>query len=306
METDTLIPVTVLCGFLGAGKTTLLQKLLKTSEASRWAVIVNDVGSINIDATLITGLGSASKTGGNAVEKIIQLEGGCICCSARDSLAEAVAELAASGRYKHILVETTGVAEPKSIADLFHERNEFGRSLGDLARLHALVTVIDSAHFWREWKQQQESSDKRQKLRPMDQRPVFELMLEQVECADVLILNKADLISATDLSELDGALSELNSRAERYTVVQSELPAETLPGRSRYLREETLKSPRWTKILNDIADRAKGEEAPLALKPLSVGKGFVFRPEAHREDHAAKYGLSLLVGGRGRRKKSPA
>ena len=126
--------VTVLCGFLGAGKTTLLNHVLRQAEGRRWAVVVNDVGAVNIDAAVVR---SGAETA--AARDIVELGNGCVCCSSKDDLAETVAELAAFGSYEHIWVETTGVAEPRGVANLFTRKNPFGRTLGELAPLSALV-----------------------------------------------------------------------------------------------------------------------------------------------------------------------
>ena len=134
--------VTVLCGFLGAGKTTLLNHLLGQAEGRRWAVVVNDVAALNIDAAVVR---AAAAT--EAASDIVELGNGCVCCSSKDDLAETVAELAAFGRYEHIWVESSGVAEPRGIAALFTRKNPFGRTLGDFAPLSALVSVIDAAAF---------------------------------------------------------------------------------------------------------------------------------------------------------------
>lgn len=138
MTREALPPVTVLSGFLGAGKTTLLRHLLGQAEGRKWAAIVNDVAAINVDAQVVAGAGAA---------RVVELGNGCVCCSVRDSLAETIAELAAQRAYDHILVETTGVAEPRGVADLFTRKNAFWRSLGDFAQLSALVTVVDARSF---------------------------------------------------------------------------------------------------------------------------------------------------------------
>ena len=136
-----LPPVTVLCGFLGAGKTTLLRHLLGQAEGRRWAAVVNDVAAINVDGQVVQGA-VARATGSGEATRVVQLSNGCVCCSVKDELAETVAELCANGRYAHVIVETTGVADPRGVADLFVRKNRFGRSLSDFARLSALVTVI--------------------------------------------------------------------------------------------------------------------------------------------------------------------
>jgi G3E family GTPase len=141
-----LPPVTVLCGFLGAGKTTLLRHLLGQAEGRRWAAVVNDVAAINVDGQVVQGA-VARATGSGEAPRVVQLSNGCVCCSVKDELAETVAELCANGRYAHVIVETTGVADPRGVADLFVRKNRFGRSLSDFARLSALVTGLTAEHI---------------------------------------------------------------------------------------------------------------------------------------------------------------
>jgi G3E family GTPase len=237
-------PVTVFCGFLGAGKTTLLNHLLTQAAGRRWAVIVNDLAALNIDAALVRNAAEAGR-------KIVDLGNGCVCCSGRDELGEAVAELAASGDYEHILVETTGVAEPRGVAALFTQKNPFGRSLNDFARLSALVSVIDAAHFLREWREHQERG--RREFPAGGQRPVFELMIEQAECADVLLLNKSDLATAEELMELETIARGLNPRAEILRCEQGNVDAAFLLGRVRFDPQETLRAATWLRTLNRLA-----------------------------------------------------
>ncbi len=150
-------PVTILCGFLGAGKTTLLQYLLTQAEGRRWAAVVNDVAAINIDGAVVT------STAGNRT--IVELGNGCVCCSSKDELAESLAELAATGTFDHLLVETTGVAEPRALANLFLRKNPFGRSLGDFATLASLVTVVDAPAFHAAWAQSRSEGRRPSKAR---------------------------------------------------------------------------------------------------------------------------------------------
>ena len=179
-------PVTVLSGFLGAGKTTLLRHLLGQAEGRRWAAVVNDVAAINVDAQLVQGAGAA---------RVVELGNGCVCCSVRDDLAETIAELCAGGKYDHVIVETTGVAEPRGVADLFVRKNEFWRSLSDFAELSALVTVVDARGFLAEIGRKAEGRNEGEnEPRGSGKKPVVELMIDQVECADVVVVNKCDLV----------------------------------------------------------------------------------------------------------------
>ena len=240
-----LPPVTVLSGFLGAGKTTLLRHLLGQAEGRKWAAIVNDVAAVNVDVQVVAGAGAA---------RVVELGNGCVCCSVRDSLAETIAELAGSGSYEHILVETTGVAEPRGIADLFTRKNAFWRSLGDFARLSALVTVIDARSFLDAQRRSRGSEEGekeggRAEERETGKKPVFELMVEQAECADVLVLNKCDLACEAELAEVEAALRGLNPRAEILRAERGQVASEWLLGRVRFEAEATTGAARWVRLM---------------------------------------------------------
>ncbi|MFT3784243.1 MAG: GTP-binding protein [Nibricoccus sp.] len=251
-------PVTVLCGFLGAGKTTLLNHLLRQAEGRRWAAVVNDVAAINIDAALV----KTELPGGD----IVGLGNGCVCCSNRDDLAETIARLTSTGDYDHILVETSGVAEPRGIASLFTQKNPFGRSLSDFAQLSALVSVLDAAYFLREWRAQHGVS-RAEPAGPGMKQPVFELMVEQIECADIVVINKCDLMSDEELVQIETILAGLNERAELLRTEQGQVAREFLLERIRFDPAATPGAARWVKILNALprgAAVAKPGTRPLA------------------------------------------
>lgn len=245
--------MTVLCGFLGAGKTTLLNYLLRQAEGRRWAAVVNDVAAINIDAAVVQMQ--------MPVGEVVGLGNGCVCCSNRDDLAETIARLTADGAYEHILVETSGVAEPRGIANLFMQKNPFGRSLSDFAQLSSLVSVIDAAHFLAEWRVQPAAKASAPTKAGMV-RPVFELMLEQVECADVIVLNKCDLVSVDELDQLEGIISSLNERAEVMHTEQGQVSREFLLDRVRFDPAVTPGAARWVKVLNALPAVAGGVAKP--------------------------------------------
>jgi len=230
----------LLCGFLGAGKTTLLQHVLKLADGRKWAAVVNDMASMNVDGRLIEKAGAS---------RVIEMANGCVCCSMRDELAETVAELAGSGRFEHIFIETTGVAEPRGIASLFTKPNLYGRTLSDFATLHALVTVVDASQVARVWRDQTEREDERIN-REREPKEVVELMLEQVECADVLVLNKTDLVAPDVVTELKEVLHELNPRAEIAAVSEGRVAADLLPGPSRFDAQETIQAARWLRVFS--------------------------------------------------------
>jgi G3E family GTPase len=284
--------VTVLCGFLGAGKTTLLNHLLAQAEGHKWAAVVNDVASINIDVAVVR---SASDQKGDVVE----LGNGCVCCSSRDELGETIAELASAGaRYEHILVETTGVAEPRGIAALFVQRNPFGRTLSDFATLSSLVTVVDTPEFLRGWRESQKS-DLVRSIPSAGTRPVFELIIEQVECADVVILNKADLVSPEEIEESRRIVVGLNENAEIIVTERSQVSSEQLLDRQRFDAKVTLASATWLKSLNSISRKTNGDASiPPAesINPRVLSSGLVTRPRVSElPRHESRFGITSLA-----------
>jgi len=269
-------PVTVLSGFLGAGKTTLLRHLLGQAEGRKWAAVVNDVAALNLDAQLVANAGA---------RRVVELGNGCVCCSVRDELAETVAELAAQGGYEHIFIETTGVAEPRAVADLFIRKNAFGRSLGDFARLAALVTVVDARFLLTEWKKPrvEGAPDRREK-------PIVELMAQQVECADVLVLNKADAVTTDELAEAGKLLHGLNPRAEIFPTEHGQLPVEILLERQRFDAAATLRAARWIRVL----DGTTGPDGSPADKVVMARPAVTPYPKAEAR-HERDYGITSFV-----------
>jgi len=239
-------PVTIVSGFLGAGKTTWLSNIMRQSHGLRVALVVNDVGEVNIDAALL----SETQTAPNVVNasETIALTNGCICCSVRDTLAETISELAASGEYDHLVVECSGVAEPRGVAELFIKPNEFGRRVSDFAQLHAMITLVDTIGFLTEHRGQTGAP---QSPHADMTRPVFELMVEQVECADALIINKCDLAEQAELDELASILSGLNPRAEQFQATQGQTNTPVWPGPIRFDARATLTSAAWHQTLDE-------------------------------------------------------
>ena len=286
-----LPPVTVLCGFLGAGKTTLLRCLLGQAEGRRWAAVVNDVAAINVDGQVVQGAGALA-TGSGEAPRVVQLSNGCVCCSVKDELAETIAELCANGQYAHVIVETTGVADPRGVADLFVRKNRFGRSLSDFARLSALVTVIDARGFLAEMGKGRRAVEPEQEKRTRNEneereraggvKPVFELMVDQAECADVLVINKCDVVSEEELVRLEAILRGLNPRAEILRTEQGQIASEVVLDRVRFDEKATLGAARWIRVLNDPA-RAAGWGASV-VKTAAAG--------ARHED---EYGIRSFV-----------
>ncbi len=283
--------VTVVSGFLGAGKTTLLRDLVTRPHGLRVALIVNDLNALNLDAELLAGAAPAKPVA--AAERVVALGDGCICCSVRDELGDAVVELACSGDYDHVLIEGSGVTAPRPVADLFFTPNALGPRLEQVATLHALVTVVDAVEWFSAWQAQQArgvtAPTAELPQTPDGHRPVFALMVEQVECADILIVNKADLVTPGELGALCALLAGLNPRAELHVTEHSVLPDAVWPGPVRFARQATLQGPAWVQGLNQGPRlAARHTRATPTCRKLATPAG--------QPTYATEYGLgSILV-----------
>lgn len=266
-QEDKRLPVTVLSGFLGAGKTTVLNHILHNTEGYRVAVIVNDMSEVNIDAQRV-------KNGYNQLShvdaKLVEMSNGCICCTLREDLLEEVARLAKEGRFDCLLIESTGISEPLPVAMTFVFETGEGEELASLARLDTMATVVDAANFMREYKEASELRERELALGEEDDRNIADLLIDQVEFADVLILNKIDLVTDEERQRLEAILHRLNPDA---TIVQSQWGKVDIPfilQTHRFDFDKASQSAAWLKELN-------GEHTP-ETEEYGISS-FVFRAD---------------------------
>ncbi|MDE0487876.1 MAG: zinc metallochaperone GTPase ZigA [Gammaproteobacteria bacterium] len=272
MNQQTNLPVTVLSGFLGAGKTTVLSHILNNRVGKKVAVIVNDMSEINIDASLVQQGVSLS----HQEEKLVEMSNGCICCTLREDLLLEVNKLAREGRFDYLVIESTGISEPLPVAETFTFADEGGVSLSDVATLDTMVTVVDAVNFLRDYDEAKDVQETGESLGEEDERSVADLLIDQVEFADVLLISKTDLVEQAEIDRLTAILRSLNTKARIIPISQGQVSTDDVLNTKLFDFERAQRAPGWLKEM-------RGEHVP-ETEEYGIGSfGYVARRPFHPE-----------------------
>lgn len=245
------LPVTVLSGFLGAGKTTILSHTLNNRENKKVAVIVNDMSEINIDSEILRSEVSLNRS----EEKLVEMSNGCICCTLREDLLEEVTKLAKEGRFDYLVIESTGISEPLPVAETFTFADENGVALSDIADLDTMVTVVDAVNFLKDYDEAKYLQETGESLGEEDERSVADLLVDQVEFADLILISKTDLASASDIDRLTAILKTLNTHAKIYPIANGKVDINEVLNTGLFNFERAQQAPGWMKEM-------RGEHLP--------------------------------------------
>ena len=268
------LPVTVLSGFLGAGKTTVLSNILNNRDNKKVAVIVNDMSEINIDSAIVQNEVSLNRS----EEKLVEMSNGCICCTLREDLLEEVTKLAKEGRFDYLVIESTGISEPLPVAETFTFADEDGVSLSDVAKLDTMVTVVDAVNFLKDYEEAKYLQETGESLGEDDERSVADLLVDQIEFADLILISKTDLVSPHDKERLTAILKALNTDAKIIPIAHGKVDIDEVLNTGLFDFEKAQQAPGWLKEM-------RGEHVP-ETEEYGIGS---FSYEARRPFHPEKF-----------------
>ena len=274
MSATPKLPVTVLSGFLGAGKTTVLSHILNNREGKKVAVIVNDMSEVNIDSAIVQNEVALS----HSEEKLVEMSNGCICCTLREDLLEEVANLAQAGRFDYLVVESTGISEPLPVAETFTFADENGVSLSDVANLDTMVTVVDAVNFLNDYDEAKYLQDTGESLGEDDERSVTDLLIEQVEFADVILVSKVDLVETSEIQRLSAILRTLNTEAKIIPITKGQVEIDEVLDTRLFSFEKAEQAAGWLKEM-------RGDHIP-ETEEYGIGS---FAYKARRPFHPEKF-----------------
>jgi len=244
---DGRLPVTVLSGFLGAGKTSVLNHVLSNREGLKVAIIVNDMSEVNVDAQIVASNSEIRLD--RTQEKLVELSNGCICCTLREDLIEQIRELSQENKYDYLLIESTGIGEPMPVAASFAFRGEDGASLADITRLDTMVTVVDTANFFEHIQATSDLLELGLAVNEEDDRTLVDLLVDQIEFADVILLNKIDLVEQSQVNLIESLILKLNSSAKVYRTKNGQIPCSAVLNTNIFDFTKASQSAGWTKEL---------------------------------------------------------
>ena len=276
MQTNSLnkLPVTVISGFLGAGKTTILSSILNNRVDKKVAVIVNDMSEINIDSSIIQNEVSLN----HSEEKLIEMSNGCICCTLREDLLEEVTKLAQQKRFDYLVIESTGISEPLPVAETFTFSDEDGVSLSDVANLDTMVTVVDAVNFMKDYEEAKYLKETGESLGDDDERSVADLLIDQVEFADIILISKTDLANLDEIERLKAVIKTLNTKAKIIPIAHGNIDINEVLNTGLFDFEKAQHAPGWLKEM-------RGEHVP-ETEEYGISS-FVY--EARRPFHPRKF-----------------
>ena len=274
MSAANRLPVTVLSGFLGAGKTTVLSHILNNREGKKVAVIVNDMSEINIDAAIVQNEVSLNRS----EEKLVEMSNGCICCTLREDLLEEVNKLAQEGGFDYLVIESTGISEPLPVAETFTFADEDGISLSDVADLDTMVTVVDAVNFLKDYDEAKYLQETGESLGEDDERSVADLLIEQVEFADVILISKTDLAGEEDIARLKAIIRTLNTEARIVPIANGKVDIDEVLSTGLFSFDRAQQAPGWLKEM-------RGEHVP-ETEEYGIGS---FYYSARRPFHPNKF-----------------